>query len=345
VGCHRVNAQPAADGSVDAEPSVARDRSQILIVDDSPVDRKIAAMLLSRGLNVGVENAEHGIEALAMIGENQPDLVLTDLNMPEMDGLSLVEAIRSRFPLVPTILMTAQGSEEIAMQALRRGAASYVAKRRLSADLVEIVRDVLAISQQDMQERRLHEYWGHTEFEFHLGSDATLVPALVSHLQRYLRSLRHCDETEMVRVGVALNEALQNAVYHGNLELDSELRQRSGDEYFREAESRRRREPFCRRRIRLLVRETRDEARYVVQDEGPGFDVARALKDDPTDPQNLTRPTGRGLFLIRNFMSEVQFNSAGNEITMIHRRPAGFGPHQPDDVRRDAVRPFKETPA
>jgi CheY-like chemotaxis protein len=340
-----VNAQPATDASVDAQPSAPRHRSQILIVDDSPVDRRMAAMLLTRGLNVGVENAAHGIEALDMISRHQPDLVLTDLNMPEMDGLALVEAIRSQFPLVPTILMTAQGSEEIAMQALRRGAASYVAKRRLSADLVETVRDVLAVSQQDTQERRLHECWGHTEFEFHLGSDVTLVPVLVAHLQRYLRSLRHCDETELVRVGVALNEALQNAVYHGNLELDSELRLRNGDEYFREAESRRRLEPFCRRRVRLVARESRDEARYIVQDEGRGFDVARALKDDPTDPSNLTRPFGRGLFLIHNFMSDVRFNSAGNEITMIHRRTAGIDPHQPDDVRRDALRPRKETPA
>ena len=223
-----MNAQPAADACVDAEPCPVSDRPRILIVDDSPVDCKMAAMLLSRGLCVEIEHAEHGLAALDMMGRRQPDLVLTDLHMPEMDGLALVEAIRSQFPLVPTILMTALGSEDIAMQALRRGAASYVAKRRLSSDLVNTVRDVLAVSQQDLQERRLHECWGHTEFEFHLASDVTLVPVLVSHLQRYLRSLRHCDETELVRVGVALTEALQNAVFHGNLELDSELRRRGG---------------------------------------------------------------------------------------------------------------------
>jgi anti-sigma regulatory factor (Ser/Thr protein kinase) len=171
----------------------------------------------------------------------------------------------------------------------------------------------------------LHECWDQTEFEFHLGSDVTLVPALVSHLQRYLRSVRHCDETELVRVGVALNEALQNAVYHGNLELDSELRSTSTDEYFRQAQERRGCEPFCHRRVRLWARESRAEARYVIQDEGPGFDFQRALQDDPTDPRNLTRPYGRGLFLIRTFMSDVQFNSSGNEITMVHRRDAAFG--------------------
>jgi CheY-like chemotaxis protein len=297
-------------------------RAQILVVDDSPVDRRIAASLLTRGLSVEVEHAEDGVEALEKIGRHRPDLVLTDLVMPRMDGLKLVEAIRLRFPLVPAILTTANGSEDIAMQALRRGAASYVAKRRLHDDLIDTVRDVLAVSHRDSQERRLHECWEQTEFQFRLGSDVTLVPVLVSHLQCYLRSVRHCDETELVRVGVALNEALRNAVYHGNLELDTELRCRNADTYFREAEERRGREPFCRRHVRLSARESRAEARYVIQDEGPGFNVERALQEDPTDPQNLTRRSRRGLFLIRTFMSDVRFNSTGNEITMLHRYDA-----------------------
>jgi CheY-like chemotaxis protein len=336
-----VNAQPAADAVLDAEPRAAPERSQILVVDDSPIDRSVASRLLSRALNVRVEHAEQGMEALEKIGRHPPELVLTDLNMPQMDGLALVEAIRSRFPLVPTILMTANGSEEIAMQALRRGAASYVPKHRLSDELVDTVRDVLAVSHQDMQQRRLHECWVQTQFEFHLGNDVTLVPVLVSHLQRYLGSVRHCDETERVRVGVALNEALRNAVYHGNLELDSELRRRSADEYFQEAENRRQREPFCWRRVQLEARESRDEARYVIRDEGPGFDVARVVEDDPTNPQNLTRPSGRGLFLIRTFMSDVRFNAAGNEITMIHRRDAAFDSHR-EERSNDAMQQTQE---
>ena len=75
----------------------------------------------------------------------------------------------------------------------------------------------------------------------------------------------------------------------------------------------------------------------MIRDEGPGFDVAKALEDDPTDPENLTRPSGRGLFLIRNFMSEVQFNAAGNEITMIHRRGSAMPAQSGDTTRRDTA--------
>ena len=62
-----------------------------------------------------------------------------------------------------------------------------------------------------------------------------------------------------------------------------------------------------------------DEARFVIRDEGPGFDP-RTLPD-PTDPENLLKPSGRGVMLIRTFMDAVAFNETGNEITMIKRQP------------------------
>ena len=81
---------------------------------------------------------------------------------------------------------------------------------------------------------------------------------------------------------------------------------------------RRRESPYRDRRVHLWARESRDEATYVVRDEGPGFDPS-ALPD-PTDPANLKKPSGRGLLLIRTFMDEVNHNAKGNEITMILRR-------------------------
>jgi len=326
-----VEPQLAAVANIDSELRDGDEPPQILIVDDSPVDRRMAESLMKNRINVRVRHAEHGLDALALMAERPPDVVLTDLDMPEMDGLALVETIRSQFPLVPTILMTANGSEDIAIEALRRGAASYVAKRRLSLDLAETIQDVLAVSRQRTQHRRLGECWAQTQFEFHLSNDTTLVPVLVAHLQEYLRNVRRCDETELVRVGVALTEALHNAIYHGNLELSSKIRETNGQSYYLEAESRRRLPPYASRRVRLTAKESPDEGRYVIHDDGPGFDVARVLADDPADPQNVTRRSGRGLFLIRMFMSEVRFNAAGNEITLVHRRqPIAHAPRAED---------------
>src|SRR5262245_44959161 len=118
-----------------------------LVVDDSPVDRALVQNVLEKQLRAVVHVAPNGAAALASIEVATPDVVLTDLQMPEVDGLALVEAIRRDYPFIPTILMTAHGSEETALAALRAGAASYVNKRNLASRLIETVQDVLALLQ------------------------------------------------------------------------------------------------------------------------------------------------------------------------------------------------------
>jgi anti-sigma regulatory factor (Ser/Thr protein kinase) len=136
----------------------------------------------------------------------------------------------------------------------------------------------------------------------------------------------------LIRLGVALHEALTNAMYHGNLELDSALRQDGTEAYFRLAEQRRHVHPYRSRKVEVAVQESPLEGRYVICDAGAGFDPM-AVWCDPTDPANLERPSGRGLFLIRTFMHEVRHNARGNEITLVHRRRSAHGPAAPASSR------------
>jgi anti-sigma regulatory factor (Ser/Thr protein kinase) len=122
----------------------------------------------------------------------------------------------------------------------------------------------------------------------------------------------------LFQITTALGEAITNAIDHGCLELDSELREESGIRYRQTAEERSQKSPYRERRVHVTARLTPDEATYVVRDEGPGFDPAKI--PDPADPANLLKASGRGLMLIRTFMDEVSFNDKGNEITMIKRR-------------------------
>src|SRR5436853_4700871 len=92
-----------------------------LVVDDSPMDRLLAGSLLQNLGGWTVLTATNGVEALELLKSETPDIVLTDLQMPEMDGLQLVQAVRSTYPMVPVILMTSHGSEDIAIQALKSG--------------------------------------------------------------------------------------------------------------------------------------------------------------------------------------------------------------------------------
>jgi CheY-like chemotaxis protein/anti-sigma regulatory factor (Ser/Thr protein kinase) len=288
----------------------------ILVVDDSRVDRHLVGSLLARGRDLVVHYATNGREGLEAVRRDKPDLVLTDLQMPETDGLELVGQIRNCSPLTPVILMTGQGSEEIAVQALKRGAASYVPKRLLAPDLVKTVERVLLLAQARRQQHRLQERVTQTETHFALENDPVLIPPLVSQLSDNLTRMKLCDEAGLIRVTVAVSEALENAMHHGNLEAGAALREQDEDEYHRVLEERRRQWPYRGRKVYVVARETCAQATYIVRDEGPGFDVAAFMNN--ADPTRLD--AGRGLLLIRTFMDEVYFNEAGNQITMIKRR-------------------------
>ena len=286
-----------------------------LVVDDSKVDQQLAGNLLRKCAAMDVVYAENGNDAIAAIQEHQPKLVITDLQMPQMNGLELVEHIRCHHPAIPVILMTAHGSEEVASEALRKGAASYVPKKFLARDLGETIKRMLALADAQRQQDTVLECLDESTANFVLCNDSSRIHALIHYLRQDLQRFRQWDENELMRVGVALDEALANAVQHGNLEVDSMLRDEGVEIYNALLDERRELKPYKDRRIHVNATINRSAARFVVRDEGKGFDPA-ALPD-PTDPANLERVHGRGLLLIRTFMDEVTHNEAGNEITII----------------------------
>jgi CheY-like chemotaxis protein/anti-sigma regulatory factor (Ser/Thr protein kinase) len=297
---------------------------KILIVDDSRMDRQLAARVLQKHTawaelspddHLDLSYAEDGAAALSMINASAPDLVLTDLNMPNMDGLQLVEEVRIHHRQVPVILMTAQGSDEIALRALRSGAASFVPKKLLAQELLETVLSVLESANASRSHARLLDCLTACEAHFTLANDPALIPPLVGYLKDSRFRVCGSDETGLVRVTMALREAVLNAMHHGNLELASSLREGDEREYHRLARERMKQPPYCDRRVIVRAADTPDGSVYVIRDEGSGFDPTKL--PDPLDPENMEKVSGRGLLLIRTFMDEVRFNPKGNEITMI----------------------------
>lgn len=290
----------------------------VLVVDDSAVDRRLVGGLLEKDAELKVRYAVDGGDALAAMKRGPVDLVLTDLVMPGMDGLQLVAAVRGSTPSVPVILMTSKGSEEIAVRALQDGAASYVPKRILAQELLDTVRRVIALSARQRSHGRLLGHMTHSLCKFELGNESALVSTLVQYLQENLLQMGLCGDAECTRIGVALEEAMVNAMYHGNLEVGSELRGEDDTSFYRVAAERARVPPYRDRRILIQANLTRDEAVFSIRDEGPGFDPSTL--PDPTSPESLERVSGRGLLLMRAFMDDIRHNSTGNEVTLVKRR-------------------------
>jgi anti-sigma regulatory factor (Ser/Thr protein kinase) len=122
----------------------------------------------------------------------------------------------------------------------------------------------------------------------------------------------------LIRVGVAVQESLVNAIEHGCLEVDATLPDGDPNARQRLLDERRNQPPYCDRQVYVRTHLTVNEATITIRDEGPGFDVL-ALPD-PTDPDNILRLPGRGRLLIHSFMDAVQFNAAANEITLVKRQ-------------------------
>lgn len=115
---------------------------RILVVDDHPLTREALASLLEQhGFDI-VGQASDGLEAIDLARSTQPDLVLLDLTMPGMDGLTALPLLREAAPLAEVVVLTASGTEENLMAAVRAGAAGYLLKSEPPERIAEFLRGV-----------------------------------------------------------------------------------------------------------------------------------------------------------------------------------------------------------
>ncbi len=101
--------------------------AQILMVDDEPAMRKVLSAALDNA-GYSTARAADGQEALALVRALDPDVVITDLRMPRLDGSELLRALRRDFPEIPVIVLTAHGTIDLAVQAVRDGAHDFLTK-------------------------------------------------------------------------------------------------------------------------------------------------------------------------------------------------------------------------
>ncbi len=106
------------------------DDKRVLFVEDSPTMRRIISNSLKKLGIKEIEDAENGVDALEKIQKSEFDLILTDWNMPEMNGEELVEHLRKldKYKNVPILMITTRGMEEDVMAAIKLGVNGYIVK-------------------------------------------------------------------------------------------------------------------------------------------------------------------------------------------------------------------------
>ncbi|WP_034764135.1 chemotaxis response regulator CheY [Chrysiogenes arsenatis] len=120
---------------------------RIITVDDSSTMRRIIKNTLLRLGFKNVIEADNGVSGLAALGENKVDLVITDWNMPEMDGLQFVKAIRAseEYKHLPILMITTEAAKEDILEALRSGVNNYIVKPFTPETLKEKLGKVIGI--------------------------------------------------------------------------------------------------------------------------------------------------------------------------------------------------------
>ena len=180
-----------------------------------------AAALIAQSGENDVRLAGGGAEAMALVQQQAPDLVITDLNMPKINGLELLKSLRDKHEGLPVIVMTAHGDEQLPVKVLKAGASSYIPKSLLRDGLLDLVTDVLAVSQSERRNQRLNDFITQTSTEYSLENEPEMIYAAGRPSSDDDLADALCGAEGRLQVGIALMEAMSNAIFHGNLELDS----------------------------------------------------------------------------------------------------------------------------
>ena len=170
----------------------------VMVVDDDEKLRNLLGTVLSRAGHDIIE-AGDGEEALRLLGEKSPDLMVTDLNMPRMDGLRLVEEVRKRDPMLPLIVLTGLGTVDKAVEMMQKGACDFLAKPFKVEQITEAVKRALrsAMFRRDVLRLR-------SEQRARLGDiGATLISASpkMTALYRMVKQVAHSPTTTVLIQG------------------------------------------------------------------------------------------------------------------------------------------------
>ncbi|MEQ9408636.1 MAG: response regulator [Fuerstiella sp.] len=295
--------------------SEAATRTTILLIDDSATDRIRGAGLIQKGRPdwevVALSSVEEGLQEIA---RRRVDVVVSDLVMPGIDGRELLQIMNRDYPLTPVVLTTSQGNEQIAAECVGLGAVNYVPKRLLAENLVRVLQEVLTAEAEVIATRRVLQYVVRNRCSFEIDSDLEQVWSLVNFIRERLHAMQMFLPDRVQSISSAVREALLNAHFHGNLEVNSRPLELSRSEYIALASQRRHDPLLAGRQIRLSMCLKKGRLSFQISDDGRGFDVT-AL-DGLTGAPEASLPNGNGIRQMRTLMSEVTYNDRGNEVTL-----------------------------
>ncbi len=268
---------------------------------------------LLKVLGHSVMVTQDGEDALNMFHETIPDLVFSGLTLPKLGGMELLREVKSGSGKTLFVMICPMSDPEKIQQALKQGAADFLTRPIQSRELMRSLDRLVNLKKGFIAGPMTNKTTPNPESD-ELRISQNIYP-LVNFLTGDLTGYQILEDEELIPLKTLLTEALENAIFHGNLELPSELRLENSELFFETAKQKSCLEPYQNRRVVIQYDISRNSVKYIIRDEGKGFEHSEI--PDPIDPQNLFQLQGRGILRIALFMDEMFWNERGNEITMI----------------------------
>jgi DNA-binding response OmpR family regulator len=274
--------------------------------------------------------AENAADAINLFQQHKIEGVFGGLELGDMDGIELLKMFKSLNHYLPFVAISSEVDKDKILHSLNLGACDYITYPIHNISIHNSLNRIIQLNKDwkfslycldnSISESRTLE----------ISNDFEYINQIVEFITRNLPSYGIVEEKKLFAIKMALVEALNNAIFHGNLEVASELK-REGFAVFREeAERRRSLLPFRDRRVHIHYEISRNSVKYIVRDEGAGFDYSSL--PDPTMSENLLKESGRGIMIIMNFMDEVFWNKRGNEITIVRYKKHGINPFRQNQI-------------
>ena len=282
--------------------------TSILLAEDSATQAEmIRGLLDSHGFDVRC--AGDGNEALEAFQQQQPEMLVTDLMMPNMNGCDLTREVVRQYPETPVLVITARGSEGLAVDALADGAVNFVPKQLLEARLPQVLGELSERVRVDKQCSQSGANLVVPELIFEIESDVRAISPITRYVQKTLAFADAIDVVSRYRITSAISSALVNAICYGNMEM-REDEEKIYDWIRGDASPEK-----VSHKVRLVVSVGIEDTRISVAHEGPG--ASCRTTPAPGTPGSFELEDCRGLLLITSFMDQVMYNQARNEIVMV----------------------------
>jgi CheY-like chemotaxis protein/anti-sigma regulatory factor (Ser/Thr protein kinase) len=277
--------------------------ARILVVDDDPDIHALLAVS-TKEMPWHLDAAYDGLEGLSRLAQSGPyDLVLTDICMPRLDGLDLLERIHRSSPATPVVVMTGQNTPDNLVRAIRDKAFTYFSKPFSPDAVVEMISRALdtPAGRDDVEVLSARTNWISLLLRCKL--------EIADRLVQFFRELQvDLSADEQADIATAFRELLMNAIEHGG-HLDPE------------------------KKVEVAYIRLSRAILYYVRDPGEGFSFENlahaAVASSPDDPLTHLevrrkagmRAGGFGMLISRNIADELIYNEQGNQVLLVKYLP------------------------